>query len=211
MKINYQQKLEEIISQIDKNQKPSLLLHACCGPCSSYVIEYLSSYFDITIFYYNPNIYPPEEYHRRLDELKTFLPKFPPAVQNQVKLVEEEYNPEDFYDAIDIKNSPELKSEPEKGERCRRCYAFRLKKAFEYAQQNNFDFFTTTLSISPYKAAEKINTIGYTFVQLTNTHYLPADFKKKNGFLRSTQISAEYGLYRQDYCGCIFSKENTQH
>lgn len=211
MKINYQQKLDEIISQIDKTQKPSLLLHACCGPCSSYVIEYLSSYFDITIFYYNPNIYPPEEYYRRLDELKTFLPKFPPAVQNQVKLVEEEYNPEDFYDAIDIKNSPELKSEPEKGERCRRCYAFRLKKAFDYAQQNNFDFFTTTLSISPYKDAEKINTIGYTFVQLINTRYLPADFKKKNGFLRSTQISAEYGLYRQDYCGCIFSKENTQH
>lgn len=211
MKINYQQKLDEIISQIDKTQKPSLLLHACCGPCSSYVIEYLSSYFDITIFYYNPNIYPPEEYYRRLDELKMFLPKFPPAVQNQVKLVEEEYNPEDFYDAIDIKNSPELKSEPEKGERCRRCYAFRLKKAFDYAQQNNFDFFTTTLSISPYKDAEKINTIGYTFVQLTTTHYLPADFKKKNGFLRSTQISAEYGLYRQDYCGCIFSKENTQH
>lgn len=207
-KINYQKELEKILATIDKNTKPSLLLHACCGPCSSYVIEYLASFFDITIFYYNPNIYPSEEYFRRLDELKNFLPRFPAAVDNNVKIVEANYNPQEFYDAVDVANNPDLKTEPERGERCRRCYEFRLKKSFDYAVQNGFDFFTTTLSISPYKDAEKINTIGYTFVSTDKTNYLPADFKKKSGFLRSTQISKEYGLYRQDYCGCVFSKEN---
>lgn len=207
-KINYQKELEKILATVDKNKKPSLLLHACCGPCSSYVIEYLASFFDITIFYYNPNIYPSEEYFRRLDELKNFLPRFPAAVDNNVKIVEANYNPQEFYDAVDVANNPDLKTEPERGERCRRCYEFRLKKSFDYAIQNGFDFFTTTLSISPYKDAEKINTIGYTFVSTDKTNYLPADFKKKSGFLRSTQISKEYGLYRQDYCGCVFSKEN---
>lgn len=207
-KINYQKELEKILATVDKNKKPSLLLHACCGPCSSYVIEYLASFFDITIFYYNPNIYPSEEYFRRLDELKNFLPRFPAAVDNNVKIVEANYNPQEFYDAVDVANNPDLKTEPERGERCRRCYEFRLKKSFDYAVQNGFDFFTTTLSISPYKDAEKINTIGYTFVSIDKTNYLPADFKKKSGFLRSTQISKEYGLYRQDYCGCVFSKEN---
>lgn len=207
-KTNYQKELEKILATVDKNKKPSLLLHACCGPCSSYVIEYLASFFDITIFYYNPNIYPSEEYFRRLDELKNFLPRFPAAVDNKVKIVEANYNPQEFYDAVDVANNPDLKTEPERGERCRRCYEFRLKKSFDYAVQNGFDFFTTTLSISPYKDAEKINTIGYTFVSTDKTNYLPADFKKKSGFLRSTQISKEYGLYRQDYCGCVFSKEN---
>ncbi len=207
-KINYQKELEKILATVDKNKKPSLLLHACCGPCSSYVIEYLASFFDITIFYYNPNIYPSEEYFRRLDELKNFLPRFPAAVDNNIKIVEANYNPQEFYDAVDVANNPDLKTEPERGERCRRCYEFRLKKSFDYAVQNGFDFFTTTLSISPYKDAEKINTIGYTFVSTDKTNYLPADFKKKSGFLRSTQISKEYGLYRQDYCGCVFSKEN---
>lgn len=208
-KKNYQKELDNILSTIDKSNKKTLLLHACCGPCSSYVIEYLSSFFDITILYYNPNIYPQKEYERRLAELKEFLPRFPPAIQNNVKIIEADYNPEEFYSAIDITNNPELKDEPEKGERCRRCYEFRLKKAFDYAKQNCFDYFTTTLSISPYKDAEKINTIGYTFVSVNKTKYLPADFKKKSGFLRSTQISREYNLYRQDYCGCIFSMQNT--
>jgi predicted adenine nucleotide alpha hydrolase (AANH) superfamily ATPase len=208
-KINYQKELEKIISNIGADKKPSLLLHACCGPCSSYVIEYLSGIFDITVFYYNPNIYPPAEYERRLSELKNFLPRFPPAIQNKVKLVEAPYNPQEFYDAVDVAGNPELKTEPERGERCRRCYLLRMQKSFDYARENGFDYFTTTLSISPYKDTEKINTIGHTFVSVNKTHYLPADFKKKSGFLRSTQLSREYGLYRQDYCGCVFSMENS--
>lgn len=136
MKQNYQKELDKIIDSIKdcSSTKPSLLLHACCGPCSSYVIEYLAQYFDITILYYNPNIYPQEEYTRRLEELKNLLPVFPPAKNNNVILIEQEYNPEDFYSAIKIKEEPELANEPEKGERCRRCYNFRLKRAYEYAK-----------------------------------------------------------------------------
>ena len=208
-KKNYQKELDKIISGLN-GKKPTLLLHACCAPCSSYVIEYLSKFFDITIFYYNPNIYPKSEYERRRDELKNFLPRFPAAYENNVKLIEAPYDPADFYTAIDIEHNPELKIESERGERCRRCYLLRMEKSFDYAQKNNFDFFTTTLSISPYKDAEKINSIGYTFVSIQNTKYLPADFKKKSGFLRSTQLSREYGLYRQDYCGCVFSLENSK-
>ena len=155
-KINFQKKLDNIISALNTDQsgqttnKPSLLLHACCGPCSSYVIEYISQFFNITILYYNPNIYPQEEYNRRLNELLSFMPVFPPAIQNQVKIVQDSYNPQDFFQAIDIKNNPELAHEPEKGERCRRCYEFRLKRAYNYAKENNFDYFCTTLSISPF-------------------------------------------------------------
>lgn len=201
--------------------KPKLLLHACCGPCSSYVIEYLSKYFDITIYYYNPNIHPSEEYYRRLNELKKFLAKFPDAINNSVKLVEDSYNPEEYFKATRAKEEPELQAEPERGERCRRCYEFRMRRAYEYAVKNSFDWFTTTLSISPYKDAEKINTIGKSLqdeVFEKDTHaktpgatkFLPSDFKKHGGFLRSTQLSAEYGLWRQDYCGCIYSKQNLQ-
>lgn len=198
--------------------KPNLLLHACCGPCSSYVIEYLSKYFDITIYYYNPNIHPSEEYYRRLNELKKFLAKFPDAINNSVKFVEDSYNPEEYFQATRTKEEPELQTEPERGERCRRCYEFRMRRAYKYAVKNSFDWFTTTLSISPYKDAEKINTIGK-FLQneefekeknLETTKFLPSDFKKHGGFLRSTQLSAEYGLWRQDYCGCIYSKQNLQ-
>lgn len=214
-KINYQKLLDQQLEVIKKNiaqgkEKPSLLLHACCGPCSSYVIEYLSNFFKITILYYNPNIHPEEEYQRRLNELKNFLPRFPPAVQNNVKLVELEYNPQDFFEATNVLKEKELQTEAEKGERCRRCYKFRMQKAWEYACKNNFDYFTTTLSISPYKDSKKLNDIGYTFDKIDKTNYLPADFKKKGGFLRSTQISAEYGLWRQDYCGCIYSKQNSK-
>ena len=198
--------------------KPKLLLHACCGPCSSYVIEYLSKYFDITIYYYNPNIHPSEEYYRRLNELKKFLAKFPDAINNSVKLVEDSYNPEEYFQATRTKEEPELQTEPERGERCRRCYEFRMRRAFKYAVKNSFDWFTTTLSISPYKDAEKINTIGKSLQDeefekeknLETTKFLPSDFKKHGGFLRSTQLSAEYGLWRQDYCGCIYSKQNLQ-
>lgn len=212
-KEDYHKKLEGIISELkEKNSaKPKLLLHACCGPCSSYVLEFLADHFEITVFYYNPNIYPPEEYERRLKELEVFLSKFPKALKENVKLVECSYDPNEFYQAVGVNKEPELAKEAERGERCRRCYDFRMKKAFEYASDKGFDYFTTTLSISPYKDAEKINTIGYSLVDLNSgTKYLPADFKKKNGFLRSLQISEEYNLYRQDYCGCIFSKQNTE-
>lgn len=216
----YQNQLDKIISELDENcisqnsDKPTLLMHACCGPCSSYVLEYLSCYFNITIFYYNPNIYPQEEYFRRLNELKTFYTKFPPAANVQV--VEEVYNPEDFYQAVGTREEPELAVEPEKGERCRRCYLFRLEKAFDYACKNHFDYFCTTLSISPFKDAEKINVIGQNLTASRRadnptafiSNWLPSDFKKKGGFKRSLELSSEYNLYRQQYCGCVYSKNN---
>ena len=206
-------------------RKPTLLLHACCGPCSSYCIETLVPYFDITIYYYNPNISPQQEYDRRLSELAKFLARFPDAISGGVKLVEAQYNPEEFYDATNVRNEPELAAEPERGERCRRCYSLRMGKAYEYACANGFDWFTTTLSISPHKDAEKINVIGFALeagaleaaqTQTTAqtqksqphtkaTRFLPSDFKKKNGFLRSTQLTEEYGMWRQDYCGCTYS------
>lgn len=210
-KINYQKKLDEILKTINPaEKKPSLLLHACCGPCSSYVIEYLSSFFDITIFYYNPNIYPPAEYERRLSELKNFLPRFPPAVNKKVRLVEDSYEPKDFFEATNALNEKELQTEPEKGIRCMRCYEFRMKKAYKYAVENNFDWFCTTLSISPFKDSVMINEIGEELEEKNSTRFLTSDFKKKGGFLRSLELSAEYGLYRQDYCGCIYSKKNTE-
>lgn len=211
-KKNYQKELDEIIESLAASAaRPSLLLHACCGPCSSYVLEYLSKYFSITILYYNPNIYPEEEYLRRLNELKNFLPRFPAAFKNNVKFVEQNYDPEEFYSALEIKNHPEFADEPEKGERCRRCYEFRLKKAFEYAVKNNFDYFCTTLSISPFKDSEKINTIGRELCNsIKKTKWLPSDFKKKGGFKRSLELSEEYELYRQQYCGCVYSKNNTE-
>lgn len=246
IKQNYQKELEKIIAGIEEKRKttvsykkPTLLLHACCGPCSSYVIEYLAKIFDITIYYYNPNIHPKKEYFRRLEELKKFLTRFPDAVKNQVKLVVDEYNPEDYFEATNIRSEVELQTEPEKGERCRRCYQFRMKRAYEYACKEGFDWFTTTLSISPHKDSEKINVIGRELelsrkietrddeqgivenlqngAKKTNdslnisphTKFLPSDFKKKGGFLRSTQLSEEYGLWRQDYCGCVFSMRKT--
>lgn len=215
-KTDYQKQLDTLISSLG-NTRPTLLLHACCGPCSSYVIEYIAKFFDITILYYNPNIYPSEEYFRRLNELKDLLPRFPEALKNSVKLIEDSYNPEDFYSAINIKNSPELAHEAEKGERCRRCYEFRLRRAYNYAVTHGFDYFCTTLSISPFKDAEKINTIGIQLEQSSapgtasaTTKWLPSDFKKKGGFQRSLALSTEYSLYRQQYCGCVYSKTNTE-
>lgn len=209
-KIDYQKEMERIIeANQNLGNKPSLLLHACCAPCSSYVIESISRFFDVTIYYYNPNIHPLEEYERRLHELEKFLPVFPQAVENKVKLVVDEYNPQDFFEYTNVLNETELQDECEKGERCRRCYKLRMEKSYAYACENKFDYFTTTLSISPYKDSYKINTIGLSLDGTGCTKFLPSDFKKKNGFLRSTQIGKEYGLWRQDYCGCIYSKNNS--
>ena len=221
--MNYQKELDALLNAFpaETTVKPSLLLHACCGPCSSYVLEYLFKYFDITVFYYNPNIYPQEEYQRRLAELRKLYETFPPALEGKVKVVEEAYDPEDFYKAVGTREEPELADEPEKGERCRRCYEFRLRRAFEYAVAGNYDYFCTTLSISPFKDAEKLNVIGEELEREAGEataaagangaaskipHWLPSDFKKKGGFKRSLEISEEYGMYRQDYCGCIYSK-----
>lgn len=213
-KVNYQKELDSILenillqNKITPVKKQTLLLHACCAPCSSYVIEYLSSFFDITLYYYNPNIFPPSEYNRRLLELENFLPRFPNAFENNVKLVKTFYNPEDYDNAVMIEKNPSLAIEGEKGERCRRCYLFRMKKAYEYASSNSFDWYTTTLSISPFKDSEKINLIGKSLEKENNTKFLTSDFKKKSGFLRSLELSKEYGLYRQQYCGCKYSYES---
>ncbi len=220
-KINYQKKLDQLIAELTAaGRRPSLLLHACCGPCSSYVLEYLSKYFQITVLYYNPNIYPQEEYERRLAELKKLYEKFPPVLDTGVKVVECEYEPDQFYEAVGVKDQPELATEPEKGERCRCCYKFRLQRAYDYASENHFDYFCTTLSISPFKDAVKINELGVEIEgqmladsdagkisasTSISPKWLFSDFKKKGGFKRSLELSEEYGMYRQDYCGCVYS------
>ena len=217
MKRNYQSELDGILDRISAEEragapaaKPSLLLHACCAPCSSYVIEYLASYFDISIYYYNPNIHPQKEYERRLHELENFLPQFPPALENRVRLIRADYDVREFEEAVRVAENPELASEAERGERCRRCYELRMKRAYEYARAHSFDWFTTTLSISPFKDADKINGIGAMLEASGCPRFLTSDFKKRNGFKRSLEISKEYGMYRQDYCGCKYSLENTR-
>lgn len=200
-KINYQRKLDDIIRGLDeKIAPPKLLLHSCCAPCSSYVLEYLSQYFSITIFYYNPNIYPPEEYEHRVNELKSLLQRMP--FKNEVTLIERGYDPKEFYEAV-----KGLEHIPEGGERCFACYRLRLERSAQLAKEIGADYFTTTLSISPYKNAPKLNEISEELGEVYEVKALPADFKKKNGYKRSIELSAEYGLYRQDYCGCIFSKQ----
>ncbi|MDP4118907.1 MAG: epoxyqueuosine reductase QueH [Bacillota bacterium] len=202
--INIKKYLEELISDIEKKcEKPTLLLHSCCAPCSSYVLEYLSVYFDITVYYYNPNIYPQEEYSRRLEEQKTFLSVF--KLENGIKFVQGEYLPERFYESI-----KGLEDCPEGGERCFKCYALRMEEAAKIAKEHGFDYFTTTLSISPHKNAQKINEIGAVLQEKYGVKYLFADFKKKNGYKRSVELSKEYNLYRQEYCGCVFSVRNKE-
>lgn len=199
--MNYQNKLDEIINEIiEKKEVPTLLLHACCAPCSSYVLEYLSKYFKITIYYYNPNIYPEGEYQRRMNELKKFINEY--KLINEVKFVEEDYNTKEYYTAV-----KGLEKQGEKSRRCYNCYEFRMIKAVKYAKANSFDYFTTTLSISPYKNSNWINEIGSRLEKKFNVKYLYSDFKKRNGYKRSLELSKEYNLYRQDYCGCVYSKE----
>lgn len=199
--MNYQKILDEMLENIKvSNKTPTLLLHACCAPCSSYVLEYLSKYFEITIYYYNPNIYPETEYQRRMNELKKFIVSY--KTINKVNFIEENYNTTDYYKSI-----KGLEKLGERSERCYNCYQFRMKKACEYAKYNNYDYFTTTLSISPYKNSTWINEIGENLEKQYDIKYLYADFKKKNGYKRSIELSKEYNLYRQDYCGCVYSKE----
>lgn len=200
MNINYQRLLEEKLSDIEKTGiRPRLLLHSCCAPCSSHVIEYLSRFFDITVFFYNPNIHPAEEYRKRVIEQREFIGRFPAA--KGVTFAEGNYDPERFFEL-----SKGLEDEPEKGRRCKVCFAMRLEAAARYGGENGFDYFTTTLSISPHKNSALLNNLGERIGRENGIEYLCSDFKKKNGYKRSSELSAEYGLYRQDYCGCVFSR-----
>ncbi|MBR2133415.1 MAG: epoxyqueuosine reductase QueH [Eubacterium sp.] len=200
-KINYQKKLDEII---ESNQRgsitPSLLLHSCCAPCSSYSIEYLSQYFSVTVLYYNPNISPKEEYEKRKAEQIRLINSMP--VKNEVKLLDCEYESERFYEIA--KGYEDCR---EGGERCFRCYELRMRKAAEIAKKEGFDYFCTTLSISPLKNAQKINEIGLALEKELGVKWLCSDFKKREGYKRSIELSKEYNLYRQNFCGCIYSKE----
>lgn len=197
--MNYQKELDKLIERLEKEDNvPSLLLHSCCAPCSSYVLEYLSNYFKITVFYYNPNIYPESEYTKRILEQQTLITQM--KTRYPVAFMAGNYDSERFYEMA--KGLEHLK---EGKERCFRCYEMRLREAAEVAGKCGFDYFTTTLSISPLKNAAKLNEIGTRLSKEYGVAYLLSDFKKKNGYKRSIELSKKYDLYRQDYCGCEFS------
>jgi len=201
---NYQLLLDKELDRISKeNQKPRLLLHACCAPCSSYVLEYLSRYFRITVLFYNPNISPASEFALRAEELTRLIGEMP--MENPVNCVVARYDPAEF--AAIAKGH---ENDPEGGERCTACFRLRLEESAKYAKENGFDYFTTTLSISPLKDAKRLNQIGGELAQQYGVPYLFSDFKKREGYKRSIQLSAEYGLYRQDYCGCAYSKRDAE-
>ena len=199
MKENYQLKLENILNENDSPKK--LFLHSCCGPCSSYVIEYLSNYFEITIYYYNPNIYEKTEFNKRLEEQKRIVRELP--TKYKVDVIEGNFDNDRYEDII-----KGLETEPEGGSRCYKCYKLRMEETAKMAKKLGYDYFTTTLSISPYKNANWINEIGEELEKEYDIKYLYADFKKKNGYKRSIELSRIYNLYRQDYCGCKYSIRN---
>ena len=203
-KINYQKLCEEEISKASAGERvPSVLLHSCCAPCSSYCIEYLSQYFHVTVFYYNPNIYPDSEYYHRVKEQQEFINRFP--AKYPVGFIEGDFDTQEFYKA-----AKGLEQEPERGARCTECFRLRLGRTAEVAVEKGFDYFTSTLTISPMKDAALLNRIGSEMGEAHGVKWLPSDFKKKNGYLRSCQLSREYGIYRQDYCGCVFSYKERQ-
>lgn len=203
-KVNYQIQLDKILMGLKERADASrLLLHSCCAPCSSYVLEYLSDYFRITVFYYNPNIAPEKEYAQRVQEQQRLIREMP--LRYPVSFKEGRYDPERFYEAVQG-----MEDLPEGQERCFACYALRLKEAARCAADHGMDYFTTTLSISPQKNAAKLNEIGLALEKEYPVRYLTSDFKKKNGYQRSVELSKEYGMYRQDYCGCIFSKRQRE-
>lgn len=196
--INNYKEFKELLLSFDS--KPKLLLHACCGPCSTHTIKLLAQYFDITVYYDNSNIDTLEEFNKRLEELKKVVANF-----NDVKLLVSEYVPNTFYEAI--------KGDEYLGEfsnRCYKCMKLRMANTYKYAVENNFDYYTTTLSISPYKSSKWINEIGYNLAQDNNVKFLYSDFKKEEGYKNSIKISTELNLYRQHYCGCIFSKKELE-
>ena len=203
--MNYQKELDKLIEKLQKEQKvPRLLLHSCCAPCSSYVLEYLSNYFEITVFYYNPNIFPENEYTKRILEQQMLISDM--KMKHPASFMAGNYDRKRFYDI-----AAGLEHLKEGGERCFKCYELRLEEAAKVAVEGEFDYFTTTLSISPMKNAEKLNEIGEALEQEYGVKHLTSDFKKKNGYKRSTELSKEYDLYRQDYCGCVFSKNEREN
>lgn len=205
-KVNYQAELEKLIKQLpDRHRR--LFLHSCCAPCSSYCLEYLRKYFDVTVFYYNPNISFGEEYRHRVEELKRLVEELnkDAAGGNPIELEEGPYEPERFFEAV-----KGMEDCPEGGERCFVCYELRLREAAKRAAEGGYDFFTTTLTISPLKNAQKLNEIGQRLGEEYGVACLPSDFKKKGGYQRSIELSREHKLYRQDYCGCVFSKRERE-
>ena len=198
--VDYQRKLDGILRDLEKRgEVPSLLLHCCCAPCSTYVLEYLSNYFRITTFYYNPNIFPEEEYQHRVAELKRFSAEFP--TKYPVQFLEGNYEPAKYYAAV-----KGLEHDPEGGARCLKCFELRLGESAKVAKELGMDYFTTTLTISPMIDAAVLIEIGEKMAEKFGVRHLPSNFKKRNGFLRSTEICKIYGLYRQDFCGCVYSK-----
>ncbi|MDL2239685.1 epoxyqueuosine reductase QueH [Bacteroidales bacterium OttesenSCG-928-L14] len=227
--MNYQIILDKTLEEIaNMNNRPSLLLHSCCGPCSSYVLDYLSKYFDITLLFYNPNIFPKEEYVKRLEEQKRLVEimndgngeddvdktdkvdkmdkvdkvdKTDKADKiGEIRIIEGDYYPEIFEEIV-----KGMEDFPEGGERCTKCYELRLNEAAMFAKKMNFDYFTTTLSVSPMKNSSKLNEIGEALAKKYELNYLFSDFKKKEGYKRSIELSKKYGIYRQEYCGCKYS------
>lgn len=211
---NYQKELDAVIKENEKRSRvPRLFLHSCCAPCSSYVLEYLSQYFEITVFYYNPNISPEEEYNKRILEQRRLIGELTACRQNTgdpqeggsrfypIRMVTGPYEPQRFYEM-----ARGLESEPEGGKRCYGCYRLRLEEAAKLAAEGGYDYFTTTLSISPLKNAVWLNEIGEGLAGIYPVKHLPSDFKKRNGYRRSVELSQKHNLYRQNYCGCIFSK-----
>ena len=191
--INYQKELDKIISRLDN--KPTLALHSCCGPCSSYVLEYLTQYFDVTLFFYNPNIHPESEYNKRLFEQIRLCDIL------GVGTVECDYDPQNYFEFV-----KGLENDKEGGARCDKCFEMRLDYTARLAKQKGFTYLATTLTVSPHKNAPLINDIGEKIAKNHGILWLPSDFKKKGGYHRSIELSKEYDLYRQNYCGCIFSK-----
>lgn len=199
-----QREMDTLLSVIAaRNKRPRLLLHSCCAPCSSYVLEYLASQFEISVFYYNPNITGAEEYKKRAEELARLIREMPLA--KDVRLIEGTYEPERFLEAV-----KGLEEEPEGGLRCEECFRLRLMEAADAARREGCDYFATTLTISPKKNADTINRIGEEIAEMYGVRYLASDFKKKGGYQRSIELSREYGLYRQDYCGCVFSRRGKE-
>lgn len=202
-KINYQRELEKVLKNIENTKAvPRLFLHSCCAPCSSYVLEYLCKYFAITVFYYNPNISASEEYKKRAAEEKRLIEAYNREKKgNYIELIEGDYEPSRFLALADG-----LEECPEGGERCIKCFELRLRESALRAKEGNFDYFATTLTISPLKNADSLNKIGQSLAEEIGVPWLFSDFKKKNGYKRSIELSKQYGLYRQDYCGCAFSR-----
>lgn len=201
MKENYSNKCEEILKNLNGQKK--LLLHSCCGPCSSYVITYLMNYFDITILYYNPNIYPYEEYLKRKEEQIKVIDELNKISKNTISILDCDYDNSKYEEEI-----KGFEKEPERGKRCEICYNLRMEKTAILAQKKGYDYFCTTLSVSPYKNANLINKIGENLEEKYQVKWLYSDFKKKDGYKKSIELSNKYNLYRQDYCGCIYSKRN---